>query len=83
MFLSLSILLVISFLYGIVLLLNDYLSSKPDSNFLSPIIMSLSGVMFLMIPMHIGLSLKTHILCILFVNVVGYAIYYQFKVHKK
>ncbi|STY86108.1 Uncharacterised protein [Moraxella ovis] len=83
MFLYLLVSLVVSFFYSGLLFLNDYLSSKSESNFLSPIVMSLVGVMFLVIPIHLGLSLKMHILCILVVNVVGYAIYHQFRMHKK
>lgn len=83
MFLYLLVSLVVSFFYSALLFFNDYLSSKPESNFLSPIVMSLAGVMFLVIPIHLGLSLKMHILCILVINVVGYAIYHQFGMHKK
>lgn len=83
MLLYLLILMIISFLYGGILLFNDYLSSNPESSFLSPIIMSVSGVMFLVIPIHLEVSIKIHILSVLVINVVGYAIYHQFGMHKK
>ena len=82
-FISVGIVGCFIFFYSGLLFLNDYLSSKSESNFLSPIVMSLVGVMFLVIPIHLGLSLKMHILCILVVNVVGHAIYHQFRMHKK
>lgn len=83
MLLNLLILLIISCFYGGVLLFNDYLSGQIESNFLSPIIMALAGVMFLVIPIYIGLNPKMHILSIFIVNIVGYAIYWQFRIHNK
>lgn len=75
MLLYLLILMIISFLYGGMLLFNDYLSSNPESSFLPPIIMSVSGVMFIVIPIHLEISLKIHILSVLVINVIGSTIY--------
>lgn len=66
--LSVLILLLVAILYGGVLLLNDYLSDKEDSSFLSPIIMPLTGVViFFIVPINIGLNFKTHIICVLII----------------
>lgn len=75
MLLYLLILMIISFLYGGMLLFNDYLSSNPESSFLPPIIMSVSGVMFIVIPIHLEVTLKIHILSVLVINVIGSTIY--------
>ena len=75
MFFYLLCLIIFSFFYGAVLLFNDYLSSNPESSFLSPIIMSVSGVMFIVIPIHLEVTLKIHILSVLVINVIGSTIY--------
>ncbi len=79
MFLNILLLFLVSLLYAGVLLVNDYLSKRPDSSFLSPILMSSTVVMLVIVPINLNLSLKIHILCILIINVIGWLTYARLK----
>ncbi len=68
-------LLLLSMLYSVVLFLNAYVSKQPDYNFLSPILMSLLGFLFIVLPPYFDLSLKRQILYIVIVNIFGLLIY--------